>query len=330
MKKLKSFGSAALVVVLLFAFAGAASAAPEYTLKLGHLANEDHSWHKASVKFAGEVEKLSGGRVVCQVFPNEQLGNEVDTIQAIHTGIAHMVITGESMQNWAPKCALIAVPYMVRDMDHLTKVLTGEIGKEIEKDIIDRVKLRPVSAFVRAPRNLTGNRAITKPGDLNGFKLRVPNVPLFVTVWETLGAKPTPMAFSEVFTSLQQNVIDGQENPLDLIRSGSLYEVQKYVNLTEHVYGWIYLVIGEEFFQKLPADLQKAVLDAGKTAETYEREIFLADVAANETFLKEHGMEFVTVDKAAFAAVANPAVEEFLRAKPADVSELYKKIIAVR
>ncbi|MDR1622269.1 MAG: TRAP transporter substrate-binding protein [Synergistaceae bacterium] len=318
------------VVFVLSIFATPAPAAPEYTLKLGHLANEEHTWHKASLKFAEEVEKLSGGRVVCQVFANEQLGNEVDTIQAIHTGIAHMVITGESMQNWAPKCALIAVPYMVRDMAHLTKVLTSDIGKEIEKDIIAKVKLRPVSAFVRAPRNLTSNRPVKKPEELNGFKIRVPNVPLFVKVWETFSAKPTPMAFSEVFTSLQQNVIDGQENPLDLIRSGSLYEVQKYVNLTEHVYGWIYLVIGEDFFQKLPEDLQKAVLDAGKAAEVYERELFLADVAANEKFLKEKGMEFVTVDKPAFSALAGPAVEEFLTTKPAEVLELYKKIVETK
>ncbi|MDR1979800.1 MAG: TRAP transporter substrate-binding protein [Synergistaceae bacterium] len=327
--KWRSFVAVSVVFVLLV-FSGTAIAAPEYTLKLGHLANEDHTWHKASLKFAEEIEKLSGGRIVCQVFANEQLGNELDTIQAIHTGIAHMVITGESMQNWAPKCALIAVPYMVRDMDHLTKVLTGDIGKEIEKDIVDKVKLRPVSAFVRAPRNLTSNRPVTKPEELNGFKIRVPNVPLFVKVWETFSAKPTPMAFSEVFTSLQQNVIDGQENPLDLIRSGSLYEVQKYVNLTEHVYGWIYLVIGEDFFQKLPEDLQKAVLEAGKTVESYERELFLADVAANEKFLKEKGMEFVTVDKPAFAALAGPAVEEFLGTKPADVLELYKKIVETK
>ena len=324
--KFKGFIALLSFVFVLAAFE-TALAAPEYTLKLGHLANEDHSWHKGSMKFAEEVEKLSGGRIVCQVFPNEAIGNEVDTIQAIHTGIAHMVITGESMQNWAPKCALIAVPYMVRDMDHLTKVLKSEIGQEIEKDIVDKVKLRPVSAFIRAPRNLTSNRPITKPSELNGFKIRVPNVPLFVAVWESFGAKPTPMAFSEVFTSLQQNIIDGQENPLDLIRSGSLHEVQKCVNLTEHVYGWIYLVIGEDFFQKLPADLQKAVIEAGKTAEAYEHELFLADVAENEKFLKEKGMEFVTVDKAAFAALAGPAVEEFLKTKPADVLELYKKIV---
>lgn len=318
------------VFFVLSLLAGGAFAAPEYTLKLGHLANEDHTWHKGALKFAEEVEKLSGGRIVCQVFANEQLGNELDTIQAIHTGIAHMVVTGESMQNWAPKCALIAVPYMIHSMEHLTSVLNGEIGQEIAKDIVEKVKLRPVAAFVRAPRNLTAGRAITKPEELNGFKLRVPNVPLFVKVWEALGAKPTPMAFSEVFTSLQQNIIDGQENPVDLIRSASLYEVQKYVNVTEHVYGWIYLTIGEDFFAKLPEDLQKAVIEAGKAAETYERELFLTSVAENEKFLKDKGMEFVTVDKEAFAAKAGPAVEEFLKTKPAEVLELYKKIIEMK
>jgi tripartite ATP-independent transporter DctP family solute receptor len=267
--------------------------------------------------------------VVAQVFANEQLGNEIDTIQAIHTGIAHMVVTGESMQNWAPLCALIAVPYMVRDMDHLQRVLTGEPGQAIEREIIERVRLRPVSAFIRAPRNLTSNRPIRTPGDLNGFIVRIPNVPLFASVWGALGANPTPMAFSEVFTSLQQNVIEGQENPLDLIRSGSLFEVQGYVNLTEHVYGWIYLTIGEDFFQSLPEDLQEAVLEAGRLAEAYEHELFLASLVEHEQFLRSAGMEFVAVDREAFAALASPAVEEFLSGMPAEVLALYRQIVAM-
>ena len=115
-----------------------------------------------------------------------------------------------------------------------------------------------------------------------------------------------------------------------MIRSASLYEVQKCVNLTEHVYGWIYLAIGEDFFQKLPEDLQKAVLEAGKAAQAYEHELFLSNIAEDERFLKEKGMEFVTVDKAAFAALAGPAVEEFLKTKPADVLELYKKIVSLQ
>lgn len=318
-----------MAVAVCLLVAGGAFAAPEYTLKLGHLANENHTWHKGSEKFAEAVERLSNGRIVCQVFANESLGKELELINGIQSGVVHMTITGESMQNWAPKCALIAVPYMLRDLDHENAVVDGPIGKEIEAEVIEKVKVRPVAWFARAPRNLTSNRAITKPEELNGFKMRVPNVPLFVAVWEELGGKPTPMAFSEVFTSLQQNVIEGQENPLDLIRSASFNEVQKYVNLTEHVYGWIYLVIGEDFYQKLPDDLKKAVIDAGKEAQVYERQLFLDDVAANKKYLEEKGMTFVEVDKAAFAAKAQPVVEIFFKDKP-EVLELYKKIVETK
>ena len=305
-----------------------AFAAPEYTLKLGHLANESHTWHLGAVRFAEAVERLSGGRIVCKVYANEQLGKEMELISGIQTGVVHMTITGESMQNWAPKCALIAVPYMLRDLEHEVAVVDGEIGKEIEAEIIEKVQVRPVAWFARSPRNLTGNRPVTKPEDLNGLKMRVPNVPLFVAVWQALGAKPTPMAFSEVFTSLQQNVIEGQENPVDLIRSATLYEVQSHVNLTEHVHGWIYLVIGEKFFQKLPDDLKGAVLQAGKEAQAYERELWAADVEANQKFLAEKGMTFVEVDKPAFAAIAQPVVEDFFKNKP-EVLELYKKIVSM-
>lgn len=301
-------------------------AAPEYTLKLGHLANESHTWHLGATRFAEAVERLSGGRITCKVYANEQLGKEMELISGIQTGVVHMTITGESMQNWAPKCALIAVPYMLRDLDHEVAVVDGEIGREIEAQIIEKVQVRPIAWFARSPRNLTGNRPIAKPEDLNGLKMRVPNVPLFVAVWQALGAKPTPMAFSEVFTSLQQNVIEGQENPVDLIRSATLYEVQSHINLTEHVYGWIYLVIGEQFFQKLPDDLKDAVLQAGKEAQAYERELWAADVEANEKFLAEKGMTFVEVDKPAFAKIVQPVVEDFFKDKP-EVLELYKKIV---
>lgn len=303
-----------------------AFAGPEYTLKLGHLANESHTWHQGAVRFAEAVERLSGGRIVCKVYANEQLGKEMELISGIQTGVVHMTITGESMQNWAPKCALIAVPYMLRDLEHEVAVVDGEIGREIEAQIIEKVHVRPVAWFARSPRNLTGNRPVVKPEDLNDLKMRVPNVPLFVAVWQALGAKPTPMAFSEVFTSLQQNVIEGQENPVDLIRSATLYEVQSHVNLTEHVYGWIYLVIGEKFFQKLPDDLKEAVLQAGKEAQAYERELWAADVEANQKFLAEKGMTFVEVDKPAFAKIAKPVVENFFKDKP-EVLELYKKIV---
>jgi len=168
---------------------------------------------------------------------------------------------------------------------------------------------------------------VKKPEDLNGLRLRVPNVPLFVATWESLGAKPTPMAFSEVFTSLQQGIIDGQENPYDLIKSASFFEVQKFVNKTEHVRGWIYLVIGEDKFQSMPEDIRKAVLEAGKEAQVYERQLFRAEQDQLIKDLQDKGMTFVEVDKEAFMKKAEPAVLSFLSP---ELQEMYKKIVAIQ
>ena len=280
----------------------------EVTLKLGHLANEQNGWHKAALKFGEEVAKLTEGRVAVEVFPNESLGKEVDLINGMQLGTADMTITGESLQNWSPMAALLAVPYAYNSLEQMDEVASGEIGKQIEAEIIAKAQIRPLTYFARGPRNLTSNREIVTPDDLQNLRMRVPNVPLFVNVWQTLGAAPTPMAFSEVFTSLQNGTIDAQENPLALIESANFNEVQKFVNKTEHVRSWIYLTISELSWARLSEADQQAVLEAAATAQTLERELFLADEARLEQALKDKGMTFVDSDKAAFAAKAKDAV----------------------
>ncbi|MCG1011266.1 TRAP transporter substrate-binding protein, partial [Tepidanaerobacter sp. GT38] len=203
--------------------------------KFGYLANEQHIWHKTAQEFARLVNEKTNGRLEIKLYPNEQLGSEMDVLNMIRDGSADMTISGESMQNWAPKAALIATPYAFRDMDHMVKVIEGDIGKEISDQIIEKVGVTPIYYHLRSPRNLTSNKPVRNLSDLKGFKMRVPNVPVFLEAWKAAGAHPQAMAFSEVFTALQQGVIDGQENPYDLILSGGLHEVQKYVNETEHV-----------------------------------------------------------------------------------------------
>jgi len=307
MTMLNRFGKALLTVVFVALFVMPAAAA-DMTLKLGHLANEDNTWHKASVKFGEELEALTNGRIKVQVFPNESLGKEMDLINGMQLGTADMTITGESLQNWAPMAALLAVPYAYKSLEHMDSVAGGEIGEKIKAQIIKNARIRPIAYFARGPRNLTSNRPIKTPADLDGLKMRVPNVPLFVDVWKALGAKPTPMAFSEVFTSLQNGTIGAQENPLALIKSASFYEVQKYVNLTEHVRSWIYLTISELTWNKLSAEDQKNVLEAAKRAQAYERQLFLADEKKLVSELEAKGMTFVKVDKKAFADKAKGAV----------------------
>ena len=280
----------------------------DMTLKLGHLANETNAWHLAAVKFGEELNSMTDGRIEVQVFPNESLGKEIDLINGMQLGTVDMTITGESLQNWAPMAALLAVPYAYQSLEHMDEVASGSVGQDIKAEIIDKAKIRPIAYFARGPRNLTSNRPITSPSELDDLKLRVPNVPLFVDVWKSLGASPTPMAFSEVFTSLQNGVIDGQENPLALIRSANFNEVQSHVNKTEHVRSWIYMTIAETTWSKLSDEDKAAVESAAAVAQEYERGLFLESLAEDQAYLESNGMTFVDVDGAAFQAAAKDAV----------------------
>lgn len=323
---MKSLIRTIVAAALATAVIGASGAsAAEVTLKLGHLANKEDIWNKASLYFGEQVSKLTNGRIAVQVYPNETLGKEMDLINGMQLGTVDMTITGESLQNWAPKAALLAVPYAYTSLEQMDKVASGPIGKDIEKEILEKARVRPIAYFARGPRDLTSNRPIKSPADLNGLKMRVPNVPLFVDVWRALGANPVPMAFSEVFTSLQNGTIDAQENPLALIKSASFAEVQKYVDLTQHVRSWIYLTISEKTFEGLSKDDQKAILEAGKLTQDYERGLFLKDEDQLRKDLEKAGMKFVEVDQAAFKAKAKPAV---LKSVPAELKPIVEKLFA--
>lgn len=299
---------------------------PEYIFRFGHQGNEQDIWHRSALFFARTLDSLSAGRIETRVYPSEQLGGELDMIRSIRAGIVEMTITGESMQNWAGITAFLAVPYLIRDSDHLRKVVDGEIGREIEDEMISTIGLRPLGYFERGPRHLTSNRPVLTPEDLGGMVLRVPNVPLFVRVWQALGAKPTPMTFSEVFTALQQGTVEAQENPFALIYSAGFYEVQRYLNLTRHVTGWIYVVIGENQYRALPADLQEKVLKAGKAMQNYHEREFEKQEEILRRQLEERGMIFIEPDTEAFREKAEATVLEIL---PEEYKQLYLKITSI-
>jgi tripartite ATP-independent transporter DctP family solute receptor len=329
---MKRFLSVLLVVALMsFAFVGCSSEpeAPEtpdaaetpetpeepekIVWKFGHLSNDDHLWNQTALKFAELVAEKTDGIIEVKVYPNEALGNEMDMITAIQTGTADMTITGESLQNWAPKAAMLAIPYAITSAEHMDTVINGELGAEIEAQITEKVGLIPLYHHKRAPRNLTTNFAVRTPADVEGLKMRVPNVPIFVDAWSAAGANPQAMAFSEVFTGLQQGVIGAQENPYDLIVSASFFEVQDFVNETEHVSSWIYVVVGEDQFNSLTPELQVAVEEAAAEAEAWGQAEFEATAAAYKQKCIDEGMTIIEdVDKVAFQEIMMPAVQESL------------------
>lgn len=316
-----------LSLTLIFSLSSVVFASKTVEWKLGHNANTDHIWHKTALKFAELVKEKSNGKMVVKVYPNGQLGSETDMINSVRLGTLDMVLAGETLQNWAPKAALMAVPYAFKDLDHMKKCLNGEIGAEIKENIQSKVGLIPLYYHERAPRNLTSNKEIKNLDDIQGLLIRVPEVPTFVKAWEVLGAKPTPMALQEVFTSLQQNTIQAQENPYDLINSLGFYEVQKYAYETEHVIQWIYASCGERQFNKLSPELQQVVLDSAREAQIYAEVEFLPFITNAKNNLIEKGMIIVPIDKKQFQDRVVPEMKKILTPEQ---FELYKKIISTK
>lgn len=296
----------------------------EYELVIGHVVDEENTWHLASEKFKEIVEANSDGRIKVTIYPNSTLGTEVDMLQSMLTGGGcDITFTGESLQTYAEEMGILGMPYAVTSEEHLKAVVEGEVGDELEEIMLNS-GFRALGYFERGPRYITANKEIHTPDDLQNFIIRTPQSTMTVAAFEAMGAKPTPMAFSEVFTSLQQGVIDGQENPLAMIKSGALYEVQDYVIETAHLRAWVYITIAEQKWQQLPEDLQTVVADAAVEMQNYEHELFLQNEEADKTFLEEKGMKFIEVDQELFREKAVEGVEQVLTDKQ---KELYDKIV---
>ena len=287
------------LIVGLLAMSCAAFAA-DYTLSLGHIQSEDDSWHKAALAFEEYVEEKSEGRIEVEVYPNSQLGSEVDMLTSIlmQSG-CDITYTGESMQTYEPDLGMIGMPYLIQSDEHMEAVLNGEPGKKFEQ-LMENAGMKVIGYFTRGPRYITSNRKIEKVADCQNLLIRTPQSPMTVAAFEALGAKPTPMALNEVFTSLQQGTIEAQENPYAFIKNQSFYEVQKYLIKTAHLRAWVYIAMGKAQFDALPEDLQQVVLDGGKYAQDVEHELFLQNEVEFENFLQEK-MEFIEVDQKAFA-----------------------------
>lgn len=294
--------------------------------KLAHNVAEDNTWHKASEKFAEEVAKNSGGRITIKLYPNAQMGDEMDVVRSVQQGTCDFTISGGGLQSWAPLAGLVECPYTFSNSEHLAKVANGELGAEIAADIIENAKVRPLAYFERGPRKLTANKKIETVEDLHNLVIRVPSSPLYVAAWEAMGAKPTPMALGEVFTGLQQGTIQAQENPLAMIKSNSLYEVQHYCMNTDHLISYVYIVMGEKQWQALSEDDRKLIADAAKVAQDYEHQLFLEDEGKLYTEMEEKGMEFVDVDYNSFRDRAIEGVKSKLTEEQA---EMYEKIVAL-
>ena len=281
--------------------ASSAAGNASYKITIAHQQDETDSMHLGAVEFQKYVQEKSNGQIEVEIFPNGQLGPEVDIIQSILSqGGCDITFTGETMQTYEPDLGMIGMPYLIQSDEHMDKVLNGEVGQELE-DLMEAAGMKCLAYYTSGPRYITSNRKITCVADCNNLVIRTPAAAMTVAAFEALGAKPTPMALAEVFTSLQQGTIEAQENPLAMIYTKSFFEVQKYLILTAHLRAWVYVAMGKAQFDALPAELQQVVMDGAAAAQAAEHQLFLDNEEKYYNELQEKGMEYVEVNTQEFA-----------------------------
>lgn len=287
------------------------------TLKLAHAGSKEHAYHIGAVKFKELVEEKSGGKLKIDIYSDAQLGSEREIAEGVKSGSIDMglVAADGALPNWVPELQVFAIPYLIRDREHAYAVLDGEIGQELA-DKMAQKGFKLISWWEVGVRHFTNNkRDVRRPEDLSGLKIRVQESKIWIEFIKALNALPTPIPFGELYTALQQGVVDGQENPIPTIVSMKFYEVQKHVTLDGHSYTPAAFIANPAVFNGLPADLQTVILDAAKEAQAYQRQVLKQKDEEGIEFLRSQGVSIVTdVDKEAFVEatknVANVLADE--------------------
>ncbi|QJT08740.1 DctP family TRAP transporter solute-binding subunit [Oceanidesulfovibrio marinus] len=300
------------IFVLLLALAMAVPAYSATVLKLGHIAEPVHPYGKGAEKFAELVKEKSGGEIEVKVFPSSQLGGQKDLIEGLIYGTVDMALVGTAvLGQFQPKISIFDLPFLFKDRQHAYKSLDTvgmELGKELEPK---GIKL--LGYMENGIRHMTNNvRPIKTPADMEGLKIRVMNNKIYVETMKALGASPTPMAFGELYSAMQQGTVDGQENPSAHIWTKRFFEVQDYASLTAHAYSPEPMLISMISWGKLSDDQKAIVQEAADEAIAWQRQ--LSEDQDNEYWdkIKATGkIEVIEVDREPFAEATVSVHEMF-------------------
>ena len=276
--------------------------AAEFTIKCGTTLSTDHPLTKGVMRAAEQVRKTTAGRVDIQVFPNSQLGSQTDMMSQLRSGALEMTaVSSVVLSTLTPLTAISGVAYAFADYPDVWRVMDGELGaymrRSIEKSgivVFDRVYNGGFYQMMSAPK------PILTAADLSGFKIRVPPAPIWVSLYKALGASPAAINWGEVYTALQTKIVDGVDSSVSNFSDSKLYEVQKYVSLTNHLWDGYWILSNRAAFERLSADLREVVRTAfNNEALTQRTEVEKVD-AATVTKLEARGLKIARPDPASF------------------------------
>ena len=285
----------------------------------------------AAVQYMGElIEERTGGRIGVEVFHSAQLGEEKDTIEQTRFGVIDLNrISMAPFNGLIPETAILSLPYIFRDTDHMHKVLDSQIGQEI-LDTFTAQDLIALAFYDPGARSFYNRvKPITSIDDLKGMKFRVIQSDVFVDMVAALGANATPMPYGEVYSAIETGVIDGAENNFPCYESSGHYEVAKYYTLDEHMIVPEVLVMSKTAFDKLTPEDQEIVRQAAKDSVPFNREKWAERETASEEKVRAAGVEIIEdIDKAPFIAAMGPVYEKY--ATTPELKSLVERIQAVQ
>ena len=279
-------------------------------IKIGHGHSERHSFHLAVVRFGELVNQKTSGAYRMQIFPSSQLGSEREMQEQTALGTLELTVTGV-LNIFEPQLALLELPYLFRDRAHILAAQASPTVQNLSASLPQR-GVRLVGFLENGFRNITtGNRAINAPADLRGMKIRTPENAAQVETFRALGANPTPMPFSELYSALRQGVVDGQENPLQNIFDGKLFEVQRHLALTGHIYNSAYVVANAGFLQRQTEPRRRAIQEALDEACRWQFDMIAARDGELLQELQRAGMQVTRPDQEAFRTATRGAYDAF-------------------
>lgn len=283
-------------------------------LKLATLTPASHTYNQAANKFAELVKQRSQGRIEVKVYPDGQLGKgERELLEAIQQGTLDIYVGSTApLSGFSPSMGILDIPFLFRDYAHADKVLDGPIGLSLLKEL-DKANLKGLAFWENGFRNLTNSKlAVKSPDEAKGLKIRTQENKIHLTAWKAAGVNPVPMAWGEVYGALQQKTIDGQENPVAVIHSAKLNEVQKFLSMTQHVYSPAVLIVSAKKWQAIPPADQEMLLKTALEVAQFERKLGRDAEEKQVAELTARGMTVTKdVDKAAWQKAMQPAFDEF-------------------
>ncbi len=321
----------ALAAALLALSCGGAGPDPStWEVRFSHVLSTSSEFHLMAERFRDLMDERTGGRFRVVIYPSGQLGGERTAFEQIQAGAVHLAITGTPvLSGWAPETQVFDLPFLFETRDHGLRVMQGPAGDWWRDLLLERTGVRSLGFLDYGFRHVYNRRGpVEAPGDLAGLKLRVLQNATYLAAYSALGVQATPMNYGEVYSALQQGVIDGGEaNAIGFV-SSRLYEVAKFYSFTSITYNPITLLVNEPFYRSLPPDIRETVDRSAADALAYQSEVARRMEADALDEMRANGVEISRPDLTPFAPAVRPRIRDELAARLPDGEALIARLVA--